>query len=252
VVARFLNHAVDGQIGWPRKETTFMFGDYEISAFPPTTEYDASLHIDLSKHKISVIEGASLLSQILSIATWLDDTYAVLLEGGAGNPVPQRMPRRSTSFPSSILDFWCNSWGPVRDANARRALAIYREATNMMRFFSQPYAVLGFYKIIETTLEGNQRKAFLEGELATILDNGRIDQYALRAIGLLKPSPKDLADFLHKEGRQAVAHANKDPRINPDDISQVRSLSVAASVLRKIARQYIATELEMSTNPWQQ
>jgi hypothetical protein len=170
VVALFLNHGVDGDIEWPAKETIFMFGGYEIIAFSPSQENDASLHIDLAKHKVSVVEGASILSQVLSIETWLDDAYSVLLDGWAGNPVPVRPSRQSASFPTSILDCWCNSWGPVHDDNARRSLAIYREATNMMHFFSQPSAVLGFYKIVETTFDGKQRQEFLIHE---ILDDVR-------------------------------------------------------------------------------
>jgi hypothetical protein len=85
-----------------------------------------------------------------------------------------------------------------------------------------------------------------------MLDNGRIEDYALRAIGFSNPSPETLADFLYRGRRQAVAHAEKDPRIDPDDISQVRNMSVAASFLRRIARQYIKTELGVSTDRWQQ
>jgi hypothetical protein len=252
VAALFVNHGVDGAIEWPKTTTTFMFGDYEVVAFPPSRENDASLHIDLSKHKLSAVEGMSVLSQILSIETWLDDAYAVLLDGWAGNPVPTRPARHSTSFPTSILDVWCNAWGPVHDDNARRALAIYREAINMLHFHSPPYAVLGFYKIIETTFDGKKRKTFLEREISNILPDGRTEVDALHAIGFLEPSPEGIADFLYRDGRQAVAHAEKDPRINPDDISQVRNMSVAALFLRRIARQYIKTELGVSTDRWQQ
>jgi hypothetical protein len=194
----------------------------------------------------------SVLSQVLSIATWLDDAYAVLLDGWAGNPVPVRPPRHSTSFPSSILDVWCNAWGPIHDDNARRAVAIYREAINMMNFHSSPYAVLGFYKIIETTFDGKKRKVFLESEISNIVSREGFEVEALRVIGFSEPSPERIADFLYKDGRQAVAHVAKDPRINPDDVGNVREMSVAALFLHQIARQYIKTELGLSTDRWQQ
>ena len=66
MVARFLNHGVDGAIDWPNITVTFMFGDYEIVAFPPSRQNDASIHIDLSKHKLSPVEGMSVLSQYLA------------------------------------------------------------------------------------------------------------------------------------------------------------------------------------------
>lgn len=252
MAACFLNHGVDGEIEWPRTNTTFLFGEYEVVAFPPSRENDASLHIDLSKHKLTKIDGMSLFSQLLSIEAWLDDTHAVLLDGWAGNPVPVRPGRQSSSFPSSILDVWCNSWGPVQNDDTRRALAIYREAINMMHFRSMPYAVLGFYKTTETTVDGYRRTDFLEQEIYNIIAKGGTGLDALRFIGFQDPSPEMVADFLYTDGRQAVAHAKKDPRINPDDVGQVRNMSVAALLLRQIARQYISTELGVSTSRWQQ
>jgi hypothetical protein len=132
-------------------------------------------------------------------------------------------------------------------------LALYREALNMRRFHSQPYAVLGFYKIVETTFGGHERKAFLEEAIARMLANRRIRDYHLKAIGFSQASsPSDIASFLYQDGRHAVAHAQKAPHIDPDDIGQVRSMSVAASILRDIARQYIIDVLGVGTNRWQQ
>ena len=122
----------------------------------------------------------------------------------------------------------------------------------MKHFQSQPYAVLGFYNIIETTFDGKKRKEFLERAIYEIISNGNTEVELLHAIGFPEPSPERIAEFLYRDGRQAVAHAQKDPRIDPDDIRHVREMSVAALFLRQIARQYIKTELGVSTDRWQQ
>jgi hypothetical protein len=253
VPARFLNYGVDAQIEWPRKEIAIKFGHAEIIAFPPDQDHDASLHINLTSAGLNDQQGASLLSQLLTIAVWLDDQAAALTDGWSGNPVPVRPRRQTHRWPSSILDTWCNAWQPIERAKVRRALAIYREARNMEHFHSLPYAVLGYYKVIETTLDGLERGRLLNREAARLLDDEYLDSYKLRLIGFdAKPDPEQLADFLRVEGRLAVAHASKEPTVDPDDFEQQRKMSVAATILRDVARRYIRSELGVSENRWDQ
>jgi hypothetical protein len=251
---RFLNVPVEVQIQWPRKEAVVTFGACEIIVFPPSPDHDASLHIDLTHTHLSDVEAGSVLSQFLSIAAWVDDTFAVLLPGWSGNPDPCRPTRQTRSWPSSILDNWCNSWHPIADERSCRALAIYREAMNMQHFHSLPYAVLGFYKILESAYpDGPERGKKLEQQVADLLAHDGLKIYQLREIDCdLNKSPEQIANFLYRAGRQAVAHANKDPTINPDDIGQQRQMSVAASILHAAARACIKSQFRVGTNRWDQ
>jgi hypothetical protein len=222
----FLNVPVDVQIQWPREQANVAFGEWEILAFPPTQDHDPSLHIELTRTRLTTAQAGSVLNQFLSIAVWLDDCPAVLLPGWAGNPVPVRPNRQTNRWPSSIMDTWCNSWHPVKDEKARRALAIYREAVNLQYFYSQPYAVLGFYKIFESAYpDGHTRKNTLVHVVATLLDRNSINALGLQEIGFNQSTPpQELASFLYKSGRQAVAHAKKGPTVNPDDIGDQRQM----------------------------
>jgi hypothetical protein len=251
---RFLNVPVDVQIEWPRKETVVTFGAWRIVVFPPSEIHNASLHVDLGGARLSDVEAMSVLNQLLSIAAWLDDTFAALLPGWSGNPVPCRPERQTIGWPSSILDTWCNAWHPIEDDKGRRALAIYREAVNMDHFHSLPYAVLGFYKILESAYpHGSERANQLEEQIAGLLACGDIEKHELSEIGFdLNSSPKKIADFLYKAGRQAVAHANYEPTINPDDTGQQRQMSVSALILRAAARSCIKSQFGIGTNRWDQ
>ena len=252
---RFMNAPVDTQIEWPRKEAVITFGRWELISFPPSRDHDASLHLDLVRARLSDVEAISVFNQLLSIASWLDDTFAVLLPGWSGNPVPCRPPRQTLRSPSSILDSWCNSWQPLKDEKARHALAIYREAVNMDSFHSAPYAVLGFYKIFESACRGGSERAkHLKMEVAQIFAEKKIDERQLREIGFTpKDSPKQIAKFLKEAGRDAVAHANKEPVVNPDDARQQRRMSVAASILREwVARSCIQSRFRVGTSRWNQ
>lgn len=254
MASRFINVPVETKIEWPRKEAVITFGQWEIISFPPSQDHDASLHLDLIRAGMSDLEAISVFNQLLSIASWLDDTFAVLLPGWSGNPVPGRTPRQTRRWPSSILDSWCNSWQPLKDERARRALAIYREAVNMETFHSAPYAVLGFYKILESAYgEGKERTWRLEKEVAQLLSKRDVSERQLREIGFtLEDSPRQIAEFLKKAGRDAVAHANKDPVVNPDDARHQHRMSVAASILRAAARSCIQCRFQVGTNRWDQ
>ncbi len=72
----FLNIPVDVGLQWSRKDARVDFGPREIIAFPPSPEHDPSLHLDLTRTRLSNVEGGSVLNQFLSIAAWLDDAFA--------------------------------------------------------------------------------------------------------------------------------------------------------------------------------
>jgi hypothetical protein len=54
--SNFLNHAVDVQVEWPGKQTEFKFGNFTITALPAANEFDPSLHIDIHRYSISVVD----------------------------------------------------------------------------------------------------------------------------------------------------------------------------------------------------
>ncbi len=122
----------------------------------------------------------------------------------------------------------------------------------MYRFHSIPYAVLGFYKILETSFNGRQRTEFLRRELESMISENQIEDYQLREIECSIGESARLAEFLHKEGRNAVAHAKFSPAINPDEIRDARRMSVAAQILRPWARRFINQEFGVGMNRWDQ
>jgi hypothetical protein len=124
----------------------------------------------------------------------------------------------------------------------------------MRHFHALPYAVLGFYKILESAHpNGVKRGEKLEQEIAEQLTACQINLIELREIGFDRnSSPKDIATFLYKSGRQAIAHANMKPTINPDNVGEQRQMSVAASILQAAARSCIKTQFQIGTSRWDQ
>ena len=123
----------------------------------------------------------------------------------------------------------------------------------MEEFHSTPYAVLGFYKVIESAYSSDPGRANRLGEeIARLLAVDNYD-FHLRGIGFTKKdSPDKIAAFLREAGRHAVAHANKNPAVNPDDVAQQRQMSAAAFILRAAARCSIIGQFKVGTNRWDQ
>lgn len=254
----FANFPVTGEIEWPRRETVFEFGRHEVHAFPPSRDHAASLHIDLTRSRLSDVDGRNILNQLLSIAAWLDDTYAILHDGWSGTVVPVR-PQRVGGIGeamSSIVDHWCNFWAPIENATVRRALAIYREALNLQYLNVTTFSVVGFYKIFEIKFDGKGKKEYFYKLLYTMIsDKIFVRRYLgpleLKAMGFYNlPSSEKLADFLFESGRNAVAHASHDPSIDPDDVSDIQKIWAASSILRAMSRRMISEELGVSTERW--
>ena len=87
------------------------------------------------------------MNRFLSLMTWCDDQFAVAQDGWAGNPVPTAVPRRNLAF--ATTQHWIFDRRIPADPDARRALALYREARNAEQNYLVSYAVLSYYKIVE-------------------------------------------------------------------------------------------------------
>jgi hypothetical protein len=249
--SRYLNVGVETAVQWPRKACHFPFGASSLVALPPTKEHDASLHIDLSAHRVSDREGRSLLSEALSIAVWIDDQLGTLLDGWSGNPIPLAVHRNTHRHPSSIVDGWCNSWQRVDDEQVRLLLGLYREARNLELTHSIPYALLGYYRIFENIWpHGPSRGEALGGVMTKLLAENDVEEYELKALELDNtPSGQELADLLRAE-RLRVAHAKASTDLNPDVSDDVSRLSVAASILRRGARMAMSDTIGITTSRW--
>jgi len=248
----FLNLGVNTGVEWPTAETEYDFGRWKIVAMPPTTEHEASLHIDLGRHRLTRAEGASVLNQVMSIAVWLDDQFGAILTGMAGSTKPSAVPRTTQSFPSSIVPHWTNAWNPIADQRQRLALAIYREAVNMQHFHSMPFAVVGFYRIAELVwAKGLERGDALEIHIADIIAGDTIWLQQLKWGGYIgDTSPKALAVHIREECRNAAAHAAGDPIINPDDAAHQHGMAAVATLMRRVARTVIQKELKVGRDRW--
>jgi hypothetical protein len=245
--SRFLNLAVDNQVTWPPEETAFMFEGYRLITMPKTAENTTSIHIDLVGQKIGQEDAVALINRLLSLMSWCDDQYAILQDGGAGNPVP--VPTRKRDLGFTTAHTWIFDRKIPVSTEARKALAIYREGRNAEQNYLVSYAVLCYYKIVELKHRGSAdaRTWFAKNYEALKADRALVEDVKRfeGARGTEKPG-----DYLYRACRVAVAHANKPFSSDPDDPRELRRLHVAAEILRALARRFIHDELGVSDCPY--
>jgi hypothetical protein len=106
---------------------------------PKTAQHTTSIHVDLAQ-RINSETAVTLVNRLLSVMAWCDDQYAILQEGWSGNPLPVPVPKRDLAF--TTVHSWIFDRKIPATAEARKALAIYREGRNAEQNYLISYAVL--------------------------------------------------------------------------------------------------------------
>jgi hypothetical protein len=243
----FLNMAVDNHVTWPSTETIVEFEGKKLILMPPTRDETTSLHIDLFSQRLTAEEASTLMNRFLSLLAWCDDHHAVLQEGWSGNPVPVPVPKRNPGFATAYT--WIFDRKLPASAEARKALALYREGCNAEESHLVSFAVLSFYKIIELRYKGKSEARTWFGDNFTKL---RSDETLTAKIDAFEAAcgTEKVHDHLYRACRTAVAHANKPFSSDPDEYTELKRLKVAADILRPLARLFIRDELGVSDCPY--
>jgi hypothetical protein len=185
----------------------------------------------------------TVVNRFLSIMTWCDDQYAIAQDGWSGNPVPVAVPKRDLAFTTAHM--WIFDRRMPHSEDARRALALYREARNAEQNFMVSYAVLNYYKIIEIKNHGRGAvKNWFRDKFITLAEDVA-NTNALRHFSTICGNEKP-HEYIYESCRIAVAHSGKDSKSDPDDANELQRLHIAAEVLRLLARHFISTELNIS------
>jgi hypothetical protein len=244
--SHFLNIGVDTQVTWPREEMVVKFDRYKFVLMSKTKDHGQSIHLDLHANKLNMEEAMTLINRFLSVLTWCDDQFAVAQGGWSGNPVPVAVRKRDLAFATT------HQWVFDRDIpdtdEARRALALYREARNAEQNFMVSYAVLSYFKVLEVRYsEGHKIKPWIRRTFPLI--RAEEDEVSLQPF-LAACGNEAVEDYLWKACRVAVAHVREKHPSDPDVVEELTRLHHAADVMRLLARHFIGTELGISDSPF--
>ena len=242
--SRFLNIGVDNQVTWPKEERLITFDRYQLVLMPKTKDHVQSVHIDLTANRLDDQTAMTVINRFLSVMAWCDDNFAIAEHGWSGNPVPVAVTKRDLAF-TTAHEYIFDRKIPASE-EARRALALFREARNAQQNGFISYAVLNYYKIIEIRHHGKEaaRKWFLTNFEALRVASKQGDDDIARFLALCGNEPPH--KYIHDSCRIAVAHAGKHSKSDPDDAHEIRRLHTAADVMHRLARRFIEMEFAVS------
>lgn len=239
--SRFLNLGVDTTVTWPKDPTRIEFGGHHFVLFPKTKDNSHSISIDLRGERINAEDARTLLNRFLSVLTWCDNRHAILREGWSGNPVPVPVPRRDMAFSTMVT--WTFYRSMPEDETLLNCLSYYREGLNAAEAEIASQEVLSFFKVFEMRREGPEVRSWIVKEFDEACKNVQ-PEYLKRFDE--DRQEKAVEKYVYDNCRVASAHASKKFRSDADMSFETRRLSVAAEIMRALARHYIRTEFDFS------
>ncbi|QND74162.1 methylamine utilization protein MauJ [Tardiphaga robiniae] len=180
-----------------------------------------------------------LLMRFVSNLSWVESCGHIVVELSGGSlPAPLGVFREMGTMTCESFDL---SYFPEpTDSRALLALALMREG----RGLNHPaYSFLSFFRVLEVVFSSKERKAWIEAAIDTVDGYGAQEVVqALRAKGI-----HDINKHLYESGRCAIAHANKQPIVDPDKPDDLRRLRSEAPLMRALAQKVIEEELGVET-----
>ena len=242
---RYLNVGVKGCASWPSEEKKIQFEGHELILKPATKETEQSIHIDVKS--IDHVAALTIINRFLSILSWCDNQAMENLYGWSGNPVPVAVPLKKRIVGSSM--YFIFDRGIEDDPRAKLALALYREGLTIN---SKPFQFLSYFKILNIFWQDKFKKGkneLIEG-LREYLEKLKY-KLAVERSKKIEEEGHDVADYLYKSCRCAIAHAYADPIVDPDDVKDLRRLSEDIYIIKEIAELLITNELGISKIFWE-
>jgi hypothetical protein len=189
-------------------------------------------------------EAQLIINRFLSAMAWKEGKAFVTLGGIAGGALPTERDKPRFNYSEgrvlrgaiiSQLDFEHLQNPP--DDKQKLALALYREGLNSR--IAQFYRFLSFFKIL------NIKFATGKAQIGWINANlGKIWNFiAQERLAELQKTEPDIGEYLWKEGRNAIAHANTDPILDPDIPTDRTAATRDADLMHGLAEVLIQEEL---------
>lgn len=232
IPGRWIVATVNPRISWPTKKQIIDYEKTEFVLFPQGENESAAIAIRADAYGFDATVARKRIMEFCSALAWSERQGIEVVAWSGGNlprPIHIRHGR-------SIVDFLQAEHLPKLDSDdLRAALALYREGISLDNPF---YAFLSLYKAISVVIpDGKQRGGWIDGTLAD-LDDHRAKQ---RRDELLD-NKLDVGQYIRDEGRHAIAHAGKQPFVNPDEVEDHFRLQQDVPLLKNLAELAIERE----------
>jgi hypothetical protein len=246
--AGWVSAAVASSIPWPKKDVwiTYSGDDFVLRG----TEYAGQARapaITAPGSRDEVEQSLGKIYRLTSVLGWFLDGYVDVVDVVSGShPIAfgaQLRQAYSSVGLAGQRSFDCNYMPIIENDNVRIALAFWREGERLTRVHDS-YAFLSYFKVIESQYrDGRERQPWFERNIDQVAGDAAARVVNLRAEGI------DVSSHLYQSGRNAVAHASFGGGIvDPDIPADRRRIAADLTLMRELARRYIAVELGVPTS----
>lgn len=243
----WVSAAVASSIPWPKKDVWIKYGgDDFVLRGTENGEQARAPAITVPGSRDQVEQCLGKIYRLTSVLGWFLDGYVDVVDVVSGShPIAfgaQMRQAYSSVGLAGQRSFDCNFMPIIENDNVRIALAFWREGDRLNRVHDS-YAFLSYFKVIESQYrDGRQREQWFNQNIDQITGDAAARVAKLRADGI------DVGRHLYDSGRNAVAHASFGGGIvDPDIPADRRRITADLTLMRELAKRYIAEELVVPT-----
>ena len=217
--------SVESRISWPLRKQVIEYDGKWFVLFPQSDEESAGIALRADEYGLNGNEARQLIMTFCSALSWAEGAGIEIVEWGGGNIPRPILVRRGRS----VVEFLQADHLPVvRKDKDKAVLALYREGISLDNPF---YSFLNLYKAISVIFpKKNQRAEWIESAL-----NELDDQRAISRLEELNNDGIDIGQYIRDEGRNAIAHAERDPYVNPDQVDDHFRLQKDIPLMKNLA-----------------
>jgi hypothetical protein len=232
--------AVETELFWPKKMQVVSYEGKDFIFLPsgdPTpplyTRQLPAICLRADAYNLTREEARREIMRFASALSWHERGKIEIVTWTGGN-IPRSM---GIMRNNGIVDYLSSEHLPtaINDKSAA-ALAFYREGVSLDNPF---YAFFSFYKAFSVAIpDGQKRSQWIKAKRSEI-DNTDAKKRAedLESQGI------DVGNYLYEQGRHAIAHADREPFVNPDNTDDHFRLSLDLPLMRNFTELAIEDRL---------
>ncbi|MGL6403580.1 methylamine utilization protein MauJ [Aeromonas hydrophila] len=235
----WITAGVETRVFWPKRSQTLSFEGIQFLLQPAERgergEILPAIALRTDGLGLTDLQCKAVIMRLATAIAWREgQKVELVMWGGGSSPFRLGMPRNNTISNYFPADNLC---APSSN-EARKALAYYREGLSIDNPF---YSFLGFYKAFSRSLpNGKERGPWITEKLPQLTNRAAIE----RRDELIQ-SGEDISTYVANQGRHAIAHAERDDIVDPDDPADHQRIIQDLPLIRHLAEIAMEDRLEV-------
>jgi hypothetical protein len=231
---------IETQVSWPKERQVVSYENKNFvllplgESLPPLhTRQLPAIALRADTYSLSHMQARREIMRFATALSWREKHKIEIVTWTGGN-IPRSI---GIIRNNSVTDYMSSEFLPtLTDERSATALAFYREGVSLDNTF---YAFLSFYKAFSIAVPvARTRGQWLKNKMGNIDDPN-----AKKRIEELESKGFDVSEYQYEQGRNAIAHADRKPFVNPDSTDDHFRLSLDLCLMRNFTELAIEDKL---------